>query len=43
VKELVTHHFTFQQSQEAFETAEVGKGGAIKCCIHLVEGYPEPK
>lgn len=42
VKDLVTHHFTFQQSQEAFETAELGKGGAIKCCIHLVEGY-EPK
>jgi len=34
VKELVTHHFTFDQCQEAFETAESGKGGAIKCCIH---------
>jgi len=42
VKPLVTHHFTFDQTQEAFETAEAGKGGAIKCCIHLVEGY-EPK
>jgi len=39
VKELVTHHFTFEQSQKAFETAEVGAGGAIKCCIHLVAGY----
>jgi len=42
VKPLVTHHFTFKQTQEAFETAETGAGGAIKCCIHLVEGY-EPK
>jgi len=39
VKPLVTHHFTFQQCQEAFETAEAGSGGAIKCCIHLVDGY----
>eukprot|EP01127_Copromyxa_protea_P001688 TRINITY_DN11623_c0_g1_i1.p1 TRINITY_DN11623_c0_g1~~TRINITY_DN11623_c0_g1_i1.p1 ORF type:complete len:366 (-),score=78.64 TRINITY_DN11623_c0_g1_i1:57-1127(-) len=39
VKPLVTHHFTHKQSQEAFETAEVGRGGAIKCCIHLIDGY----
>jgi len=37
VKPLVTHHFTFAQCQEAFETAELGKDGAIKCCIHLVD------
>jgi len=40
VAELVTHHFTFDQCQEAFETAETGKGGAIKCCIR---GIPEEK
>jgi len=33
VKELVTHRFSLDQIQEAFETAESGKGGAIKCCI----------
>jgi len=43
VKPLVTHHFSFKETQDAFETAEAGKGGAIKCCIHLVEGYEPSK
>lgn len=40
VAHLVTHHFSLEQSQEAFLTAEKGTGGAIKCCIHLVPNYP---
>jgi len=35
VKPLVTHHFSFSQVGEAFETAETGKDGAIKVTIHV--------
>jgi len=35
VKPLVTHHFALQDCQKAFETAEVGKDGAIKVVIHV--------
>jgi len=35
VKPLVTHHFTLKEVQSAFETAEVGKDGAIKVAIHV--------
>jgi len=37
VKPLVTHHFTLNQAQQAFETAEVGKDGAIKVMIHVAK------
>jgi len=33
LKELVSHRFTLDKVQEAFETAEVGKDGAIKVAI----------
>jgi len=33
VKSLVSHRFSLEQVQEAFETAEVGKDGAIKVAI----------
>jgi L-iditol 2-dehydrogenase len=35
VRPLVTHHFSFNDSQKAFETAEVGKDGAIKVIISV--------
>jgi len=35
VKPLVTHHFTLKEVQQAFETAEVGKDGAIKVAIKI--------
>jgi len=35
VKPLVTHHFTFDQVSEAFETAETGRDGAIKVAIRV--------
>jgi len=38
VKPLVTHHFSFTQVGEAFETAETGKDGAIKVAIHTSIG-----
>jgi len=34
---LVTHHFDFAQTQEAFEVAETGRDGAIKVAIHLMK------
>jgi len=35
VKPLVTHHFSLQECQQAFETAEVGKDGATKVTIQV--------
>jgi len=35
VKGLVTHRFSFEECQKAFETAEVGKDNAIKCIIQV--------
>jgi len=35
VKPLVTHHFDLKDCQKAFETAEVGKDGAIKVAIQV--------
>jgi L-iditol 2-dehydrogenase len=35
VKDLVSHRFTLEKVQEAFETAEVGKDGAIKVAINV--------
>jgi len=35
LKPLVTHRFPFEESQKAFETAEVGKDGAIKVVIQV--------
>jgi L-iditol 2-dehydrogenase len=32
---LVTHHFDYEQTQEAFEVAETGRDGAIKVAIHF--------
>jgi len=37
VKPLVTHHFSFEECQKAFETAEVGKDGAIKVTIQVTK------
>jgi len=37
VKPLVTHHFDVSNCQEAFEVAEVGRDGAIKVAIHLIQ------
>jgi len=37
VKPLVTHHFSLDQCQQAFETAEGGKDGAIKVTIRVQE------
>jgi L-iditol 2-dehydrogenase len=34
VKKLITHHFTLEESKEAFETSRTGAGGAIKVMIH---------
>ncbi|XP_013419139.1 sorbitol dehydrogenase [Lingula anatina] len=33
VKPLITHHFTLEESLEAFETSRTGAGGAIKVMI----------
>jgi L-iditol 2-dehydrogenase len=35
VKPLVTHRFQLDQVTEAFETARLGKGGAIKVTIEM--------
>jgi threonine dehydrogenase-like Zn-dependent dehydrogenase len=35
VRPLITHTFGLDSVLEAFETAEVGKGGAIKVMLHL--------
>jgi len=35
LKSLVSHRFSLDQVQEAFETAEVGKDGAIKVAINV--------
>jgi L-iditol 2-dehydrogenase len=35
VRPLITHTFGLDNVLEAFETAEVGKGGAIKVMLHL--------
>jgi len=35
VKPLVTHHFSFEECQKAFEIAEAGKDGAIKVTIQV--------
>uniref|UniRef100_A0A6B2L8X4 Enoyl reductase (ER) domain-containing protein n=1 Tax=Arcella intermedia TaxID=1963864 RepID=A0A6B2L8X4_9EUKA len=37
VRPLVTHRFNLLQSQQAFETAEVGKDGAIKVAIQVAD------
>lgn len=34
VKKLITHHFTLEETKEAFETSRTGAGGAIKVMIH---------
>jgi L-iditol 2-dehydrogenase len=34
VKPLISHHFKMEESAEAFDTAEKGKGNAIKVIIH---------
>ena len=33
VKPLITHHFTLEETHQAFETARTGAGGAIKVMI----------
>jgi len=35
VKDLVSHRFSLDKVQEAFETAEIGKDGAIKVAINV--------
>lgn len=45
VKKLITHHFDITQTQEAFDTARYGRGGAIKVMIHCTprnENNPKP-
>ena len=34
VKPLITHHYTLDQTLDAFERAKTGEGGAIKVMIH---------
>uniref|UniRef100_A0A1B6C199 Alcohol dehydrogenase-like C-terminal domain-containing protein n=1 Tax=Clastoptera arizonana TaxID=38151 RepID=A0A1B6C199_9HEMI len=34
VKQLITHHFNIEQTNEAFELAKSGKGNPIKIMIH---------
>jgi len=34
VKKLITHHFTIEETKEAFETSRTGAGGAVKVMIH---------
>lgn len=34
VKQLITHHFDLEQTNEAFELAKTGKGNPIKVIIH---------
>lgn len=34
VKPLITHHYTLEQTLEAFETAKTGTGNPIKVMIH---------
>lgn len=37
LKPLITHHFTIEESLEAFKTAETGIGNPIKVMIHCNE------
>lgn len=37
VKKLVTHHFTIEETADAFKTSRFGLEGAIKVMIHCVK------
>ncbi|XP_044735411.1 sorbitol dehydrogenase-like [Chrysoperla carnea] len=39
VKPLITHHYTLEETLEAFETARTGRGNAIKVMIHANADY----
>ncbi|KAK2167480.1 hypothetical protein LSH36_27g06046 [Paralvinella palmiformis] len=37
VKPLITHHFTLEETLQAFKTSKTGEGGAIKVMIHCLK------